>query len=136
MQVSPYLFFNGTCEAAFKFYAQTMGGRIEAMMTHAGTPAESQVPPEWKDKVMHARLALGDRIIMASDAPPGMYQTPQGFSISYGAKDPADAERVFRALAENGTIRMPLEETFWALRFGMCVDRFGIPWMVNCDRPT
>ena len=136
MQVSPYLFFNGNCEEAIKFYAKTLGGKVQTVMKYAGSPADAQMPADWKDKVMHALLALDDKSIMASDAPPGNYSQPQGFSISYGAKDPADAERVFRALAENGTIQMPLEETFWALRFGMCVDRFGIPWMVNCDRPA
>ena len=70
---------------------------------------------------------------MGSDAPPGRYEEPKGFSVSLQIKDPADAERIFRALAEKGTVRMPLEKTFWAQRFGMLVDRFGIPWMVNCD---
>ena len=136
MQVSPYLFFNGTCEEAFKFYAKTLGGKIDGMMPHKGSPAEAHVPPEWHSKIMHARLILDDKVIMASDAPPGHYNKPQGFSISYTVKNPADAERIFRALSENGTINMPMEETFWALRFGMCVDRFGIPWMVNCDKPA
>lgn len=134
MQVSPYLFFNGNCEEAFNFYAKTLGGKVQAVMKYAGSPAD--VPADWQNKVMHALLVLDDKTLMASDAPPGNYHQPQGFSISYGAKDPADADRVFRALSESGTIRMPMEETFWALRFGMCVDRFGIPWMVNCDRPS
>jgi PhnB protein len=133
MQLNPYLFFNGQCEEAFKFYADCLGGQIEAMMSHAGTPAEEHVPAEWRDKIMHARLSVGDQVLMASDAPPEHYQKPQGFSVSIGIKDPAEAERIFNALAENGTVQMPLQQTFWATSFGMCVDRFGIAWMVNCE---
>jgi PhnB protein len=133
MQVNPYLLFNGQCAEAFKFYADCLGGQIEAMMTHAGTPAEEQVPAEWRDKIIHARLSVGDQVLMASDAPPEHYQKPQGFSVSLGIQDPADAERIFNALAENGTVQMPLQQTFWARSFGMCVDRFGIPWMINCE---
>lgn len=134
MQLDSYLLFNGQCEAAFKFYAQVLGGKIEAMMTHAGTPAEEQVPAEWRDKILHARLVVGDQALMASDAPPGRYDKPQGFSVSIGLNDVAKAERIFNALAENGTVQMPFQQTFWAAGFGMCVDRFGIPWMVNCGQ--
>ena len=134
MQLIPYLYFNGQCEAAFKFYAQCLGGKIETMMSNAGTPAEEHVPAEWRQKILHARLTVGDAVLMASDAPPGHYQKPQGFSVSIQIKDPAEAERIFNALAENGTVRMPFEQTFWALRFGMLVDRFGIPWMINCEK--
>jgi PhnB protein len=133
MQLNPYLFFNGQCEAAFRFYERSLGAKIVAMMPHAGTPAEGQVPPEWRDKIIHARLVLGDQVLMGSDAPPEHFEKPQGFSVTLGIDDPADAERIFNALAENGTIRMPIQQTFWALRFGMLVDRFGIPWMINCE---
>jgi len=136
MQLNPYLFFNGQCEAAFKFYAELLGGRIVAMMTHAGTPAENQVPPEWRGKIIHARMVIGDQVLMGSDAPPGHFQQPQGFSVSLIVDRPEDAERIFPTLAENGTVRMPLQKTFWAIRFGMLVDRFGIPWMVNCEEKT
>jgi PhnB protein len=136
MQLNPYLLFNGQCESAFKFYAQTLGAKIDAMMTHAGTPAEEHVPAEWRDKILHARLVLGDQVLMASDAPPGRYERPQGFSVSISLNDLAKAERVFKALAENGTVQMPFEKTFWAAGFGMCVDRFGIPWMVNCEQDS
>lgn len=136
MQLNPYLTFNGQCEAAFKFYEQCLGGKIEAMITHAGTPAEEHVPTEWRNKILHARLIVGDEVLMGSDAPPERYEEPKGFSVTLGIADPADAERIFHALAENGTVRMPIQETFWAVRFGMLVDRFGIPWMVNCERPA
>ena len=134
MQLNPYLLFNGNCEAAFKFYEQVLGGKIEGMLTHAGTPAEQQVPAEWRDKILHARMTVGDTVLMASDAPPGRYDQPKGFSVSITLADPAHAERIFNALAENGTVQMPFQPTFWSPGFGMCVDRFDIPWMVNCER--
>jgi len=134
MQLNSYIFFNGQCETAFKFYEQCLGGKIVAMLTHAGTPAEENVPPEWRNKIMHARLTVGDSVLMGSDAPPGHYQEAKGFSVNIAIEDPHDAERIFHALAENGTVRMPIQKTFWAARFGMLVDRFGIPWMVNCEQ--
>ena len=133
MQLNPYLFFNGQCETAFKFYAELLGGKIIAMMTHAGTPAENQVPLEWREKIIHARMVIGDQLLMGSDAPPGHFQQPQGYSVSLLVDEPEDAERIFHTLAENGTVKMPLQKTFWAIRFGMLVDRFGIPWMINCE---
>lgn len=133
MQLNPYLTFNGQCEAAFKFYERCLGGKIEAMITHAGTPAEQHVPPEWRKKILHASLTVGGEVLMGSDAPPDRYEEPKGFSVSLQIKDPADAERIFAALAENGVVRMPLQQTFWAHRFGMLVDRFGTPWMINCQ---
>jgi PhnB protein len=134
MKLNPYLTFNGRCEAAFKFYQQVLGGKIEAMMPHEGTPAAGHVPPEWRSKIMHARLVVGDTVLMGSDAPPAHQQDMQGFSVNIGIDKPADAERVFHALAEKGTVRMPIQETFWAARFGMLVDQFGTPWMINCEK--
>jgi len=134
MQLNAYLTFNGQCEAAFKFYEKCLGGKIEAMLTHEGTPAEQQVPPEWRKKVLHARLTVGDQVLMASDAPPDRYEKPQGFSVSLNIDNVGEAERIFRALSENGNVHMTMQQTFWAERFGMCLDRFGIPWMVNCEQ--
>ncbi len=134
MQLSSYLFFNGDCEAAFKFYEQCLGGKIEAMRTHAGTPAAEQVPAEWRDKILHARLIVGDQVLLASDAPPGSYEKPKGFFVHLQMKDPEEAERIFHALAEDGTVQMPIQQTFWAARFAMLTDRFDIPWMVHCER--
>jgi PhnB protein len=133
--LNPYLFFNGNCEEAFKFYERALDAKIDAMMTHEGTPMADQTPPGWQKKIMHARILVNGIPLMGSDSPPDSYKTPQGFSISIAIKDASEAERVFKALAENGTVQMPLQETFWALRFGMLIDRFGIPWMINCDRP-
>jgi PhnB protein len=133
MQLNPYLLFNGQCEEAFKFYAQCLGGKIEAMMPHAGTPMEKHNPPEWRDKILHASLSVDSQLLMGSDTPPQHYEQPKGFSVSLQIKDPAAAERIFNALAGQGTVKMPFQQTFWAHRFGMLVDRFGIPWMINCE---
>jgi PhnB protein len=133
MQLNSYLMFTGQCKEAFEFYAQVLGGKIEAMIPHTGSPAEQHTLPEWRDKIMHARLSIGDSLLMASDAPPGHQEATKGFYVNIGLKDPKDAERIFNALAENGTIRMPFQQTFWAIRFGMLVDRFGTPWMINCE---
>jgi PhnB protein len=134
MQLNTYLLFSGNCDAAFKFYEKCLGGEIETMLTHEGTPAAEQVPAEWRPKILHARMTVGDQVLMASDAPPGRFQKPQGFSVNIGVTDPAQAERIFHALAEKGTVQMPIAETFWAARFGMLVDQFGIPWMINCEK--
>jgi PhnB protein len=133
MQMNAYLRFNGQCEAAFKFYEQCLGGKIEVMMPHTGTPAAEHVPADWGNKILHARLNLGGETLMGSDAPPTCYEQPKGFSVSLQIKEPAEAERIFHVLAENGKVQMPIQKTFWAARFGMLIDRFGIPWMINCE---
>ncbi len=134
MQLSPYLNFNGQCRAAFEFYEQCLGGKIEGMQTHGDSPMAGQTPPGWKDRILHARLVVGDAVLMGSDGPPEYYAKPQGVYVSLQVDDAADADRIFNALAESGTVTMPIAETFWAARFGMVVDRFGTPWMVNCER--
>ncbi|MCX5934883.1 MAG: VOC family protein [Pseudanabaena sp. LacPavin_0818_WC45_MAG_42_6] len=133
MKLSPYLSFNDECEVAFKFYEQCLDGKIDAMMTYGNSPMAEQTPPEKLDKIMHASITVGDTVMMGSDAPPNYFEKPQGFSVSLVLTDPDEAERVFNALAENGTVQMPIQETFWAARFGMLVDRFGTPLMINCD---
>jgi PhnB protein len=134
--LNPYLVFNGNCEAAFRFYEKVLGGKIEAMLPHEGTPAAEHVPPEWRNKIMHARLSVGDKVLMGSDAPPDHYEAMKGFSVTLGIDRPAEAERIFHALAEKGTVRLPIQKTFWAARFGMLVDQFGTPWMINCEQPA
>jgi PhnB protein len=133
MQLNSYLHFNGRCEEAFKFYEKLFGGKIEAVFPHEGTPAAEHVPPEWRKKIMHARLSVGDQVLMGSDVPPGHYNSPQGFRVNISVKNPADAERIFKALADKGKVTMPLEKTFWAQRFGMVNDQYGTPWMINCE---
>ena len=135
MQVNPYLNFDGQCAEAFRFYERVLGGKIEAMQTHGESPIAGEVPSEWHDRILHARLVVGDQVLMASDSPPEMYQKPQGVYVSLQVDKPADAQRIFDALAENGTVTMPFEKTFWAAGgFGMLVDRFSIQWMVNCEQ--
>jgi PhnB protein len=132
MQVNPYLFYNGNCEAALKFYEKVLGARIEETHTYGSGPAQMPGPPDYKDKLMHAKITIDGEVIMASDAPPGHFRQPQGFSVSLQVEDPVDAERRFKALAEGGSINMPFGKTFFSRGFGMCVDQFGQPWMVNC----
>ncbi|MDB5353903.1 MAG: 3-demethylubiquinone-9 3-methyltransferase [Phycisphaerales bacterium] len=134
MKINAYLAFNGQCKAAFEFYAQCLNAKIVAMMTHANTPMASHVPPGWQDKIIHARLMVDDQVLMGSDSPPDRYEKPQGISVTVNIKEPAEAERVFHALEQGGTVSMPIQETFWAVRFGMLVDKFGIPWMINCEK--
>lgn len=131
MQLNPHLNFNGDCEAAFKFYEKHLGAKIKFMMPYEGTPVADHVLAAWRNKILHATLTVGDDVLTGADAPPDDYQKPRGFSVTLGIKDPAEAERVFDALAAGGALQMPLQETFWALRFGMLVDRFGIPWIIN-----
>ena len=133
MELNPYLCFNGQCEAAFKFYEQCLGGKIVAMMTYQDSPMQEQTPSEWRNKIMHARLMVGDKMLMGSDAPPDRYEPMKGFSVTLGITDPNVAERIFHALSANGTVQMPIQKTFWATRFGMLVDQFGTPWMINCE---
>lgn len=134
MQLNPYLMFNGNCDAAFKFYERCFGGKIVTRMTHQEAPSAENVSSDWQDKIMHVCLDLGERLLMGSDCPPGYFESPQGFYVQISIDNPAEAERVFQALAENGTVKMPFEPTFWAFRFGMLVDQFGIPWMINCEK--
>lgn len=135
MQINPYLSFNGKCAEAFTFYAQVLGGENVMMMTYGESPMAAQTAPEDRDRIMHARLKAGDMVLMGADAPPQFYQPAQGMVVSLSVDAPAEADRIFKALSENGTVRMPIQETFWAQRFGMLIDRFGTPWMVNCEKP-
>ena len=133
MQIDPYLSFGGNCEEAFNFYAQCLGGTIEFKMTNADSPMAAQTAPDQLNKIMHISMRVGDRMLLGADAPPQYRSTPQGFSICVSAKDAAEGQRIFNALAEGAQVNMPFAETFWSPGFGMLVDRFGIPWMVNTN---
>lgn len=135
MQLNPHLSFNGKCEAAFKFYEQVLGGTTLLMMKYGDSPMAAKMPPKSRNNIMHARLKVGDMLLMGADAPPQFYEPMKGMVVTLGVDTPAEAERVFKALSENGTVRMPIQETFWAQRFGMLTDQFGTPWMVNCEKP-
>jgi len=131
-QLSTYLTFDGNCAEAMRFYESTLGGKLEMMMTHAESPMADQTPPGSADRIMHARLALGDQILMASDSMVGHpYGGMHGFSLSLVYPTADAAKPIFDALAAGGKVIMPLQKTFWSEGFGMLVDRFGTPWMVN-----
>jgi PhnB protein len=136
MQWNPYLAFNGQCEAAFKFYQRCLGGQIVAMIPYGDTPSGGDVPDNVRGKIMHARLVAGIQVLMGGDAHPHHpYEGVKGCSVAVQVETPEEAERLFNALSENATIVMPLASTFWAVKFGMLTDQFGIPWMVNCEKP-
>lgn len=135
MQLTPYLIFDGDCRQAFDFYQKAIGGEIVMMIDHRIPEMAGHVPPGWDDKIMHARLVAGNATLMGSDNMPGATGTKYGFSVSLQVDTPAEAERYFSALSDGGNITMPIGQTFWALRFGMLVDRFGVSWMVNCEGP-
>jgi PhnB protein len=132
--ISPYLFFDSNCEDAFKFYEKVLGGKIEMLLRNEDAPPDAGMPspPERKQKIMHARMTIDSQVLMASDAPPDHFHKAQGFAISVTVHDVAEAERKFKALSEGGTAGMPFSKTFFSKGFGMCTDKFGIPWMVNC----
>jgi PhnB protein len=133
MHVSPYLSFSGQCETAFKFYEQCLGGQLGAIFRYAGSPMAGDVPADWQDKVMHGGVTLGELVLMGGDVAPDRYEEPKGFSLSLQLESTTDAERIFHELARDGKVAVPLEKTFWAARFGVLVDRFGIPWLINCE---
>ena len=136
MQSNTYLFFDGECKAAFKFYEQCLGGKIGDMMTYGDAPMSEEIPSEQRDRIMHANLTVGSMVLMGSDTPPDDFQKPQGFSVHLLFDDLVEAERIFQKLAENGTVKMPFQETFWSTRFGMLVDQFGTPWMIDFQPAT
>ena len=133
LQVTPYLSFKGDCEAAFQFYAQCLGGEVGTLFRYGGSPMANQAPEDWEDKVMHGGITIGELQLMGADVAPAGYEPPKGFSLSIQIKSVAEAERIFDELRRDGKVVMPLEKTFWAERFGMVVDRFGIPWLINCE---
>jgi PhnB protein len=133
MAFYPYLFFSGTCREAFNRYREIFGGDLAVMPMSEMPASEGPVPADQADLIMHAALTFGDSLLMGSDDPTGDGGPVKGVSVNYSVTDVAEAERVFDALADGGQVTMPMSETFWAPKFGMCVDRFGVPWMVNAE---
>lgn len=130
-QLNTYLFFDGNCADAMRFYERTLGGKLD-LMTHAQAPTAAQAPPGSGDRIMHARLTIDGGILMASDSMAGQpYKGMHGFSLALQYPTASDARRLFDALSAGGKVTMPMQNTFWAEAFGMLVDRFGTPWMVN-----
>ena len=135
MKLNPYLNFNGNCRPAFEYYEKHLGGKILAMMNHAEVPAGTAGRPEWGSAILHARIALGDTVVMASDVPPDVQQPMRSVYLSLSVDSPEEAERIFPLLSDGGEVCMPLQETFWAHRFAITRDRFGTLWMINAEKP-
>ena len=136
MQMTPYLSFKGDCEAAFTFYERCLGAQLGAFFRYGGSPMAGEAPADWSDKIMHGSVTLGGQTLMGADVVPDRYEEPKGISLSLQIDRADEAERIFHELARNGRVLVPLEKTFWADRFGMVVDRFGIPWLINCEAPA
>lgn len=134
MTLNPYLSFDGRCREAFEFYARVLGGRIVFLQTMGESPMAAHLPPEAHDHVMHVTMAVGGQTLQGADAPPGQYRAPAGVRVALHFDEAPEGERVFAALAEGGRVQMPFQSTFWAKGFGMAVDRFGTPWIVNAGQ--
>ncbi|MGH8401029.1 MAG: VOC family protein [Gammaproteobacteria bacterium] len=135
MQITNYVFFDGRCAEAFRFYEQLLGGKIEALLRAGDVPGGETTSAAARDRIMHARLIIGDQALMGSDwMAERPFEPPQGFYVSLYIEDVAVAKRTFDALTEGGAIRVAFAPTFFAHGFGMLVDRFGVPWMINCSK--
>lgn len=132
MHLTPYLSFDGNCLEAFQFYERCLGGKITFKMTYGEMPGQHNVPA---DRIAHITLTVDKQTLNGADSSAEHYRKPHGFSVAISVTDPAQADRIFGELAEGGSVQMPIQETFWAQRFGMVTDRFGTPWMVNCEKP-
>ena len=130
MQVQPYLFFDGRAEEAIEFYKKNLGAEVGMMMRWKDSPDKSMCTPGNENKVMHASLTIGETRVMASDGRNTGNPKFDGFALSIGAKDEAEADRIFGALSAGGSVTMPMSKTFFSPRFGMCADKFGVHWMV------
>jgi PhnB protein len=134
MAFHPYLMFGGNCREAFTRYQQIFGGDL-ALLSMKDMPPGEEIPAGKEDLIMHAALTIGDNLLMASDDPTTDSVSVQGMQVNYSVTDPAEAQRAFKALAEGGQVNLPIGPTFWSPMFGMCTDRFGVPWMVGAEQP-
>jgi len=135
MKLTTYLNYGGNCAQAFRFYEQHLGGKITEIATHGQVPGGSNVPPDMKDSVMHARMSIGGTEIMASDVQPDRFQPMRSVYLALSAGSTEEAERIYGLLSEGAEIFMPMQETFFAFRFGMLRDKFGTSWMIIHERP-
>jgi PhnB protein len=133
MKLYTYVNFPGTCAEAFRFYETHLGGTIGMMMTHGQAPDQSKVKAEWKDAVLHARVSIGGTELMGADIPSA--QPMRSAYLSLNVDSDAEAERIFSELSDGGEVFMPIQETFFATRFGQLRDRFGVNWMIIHERP-
>jgi len=135
--IQPYLFFNGRCDEAIKFYRDALGAEVQMLMRYKESPEPAppgKMPPGWENKVMHASIRIGETVLMASDGC-GEKSSFEGFSLSLSVPTEAEADRFFAALSNGGKVEMPLTKTFWSPRFGMLTDRFGVGWMISVTSP-
>src|SRR2546423_324274 len=132
-ELSSYISFRGECEAAFKFYEEVLGAKPGLIFRYADTPMADVVPDGWDTKIMHGSVTIGRHVLEGADVPPERYEEPKGFSLSLNVRSVNEAERLFQELAKGGRVVYRIEKTFWSERFGMVIDRFGIPWMINCE---
>lgn len=133
MNLSPHLVFDGECREAFTFYEQALGGKNITMLTYGDSPMAAQVPPECRDRIVHASMTLGNGVLTGADALPEDFERPQGFYVLLQPDEPDESERMFRLLSENGQVRIPMQKTFWSASYGSLVDRFGVPWEISCE---
>jgi PhnB protein len=133
MSIQPYLFFNGRCDEAIEFYRKTLGAEAIMLMRFKQAPDQNMVPPGMGEKIMHARLQIGDSVIFLSDGMCAEQKGFEGFSLSLTVADEAEADRRFNALADGGKVQMPLDKTFFSPRFGAVADKFGVGWMVYVE---
>ena len=132
MAFHPYLFFGGNCRQAFERYEQIFGGDL-TLLTNADMPVEDQMPSVQDDLIVHAALMIGDQLLMGSDAPTEEFGPVRGMMVNFSVTGADEADRVFTALADGGEVTMPIAPTSWSPKFGMCVDRFGTPWMISAE---
>ncbi len=125
--------FGGNCEEAFRFYERCFGGKVEFLLRFGESPSAMDTPAEWRDKILHGRVVIAGVPLLGGDVLPESYEAPRGFSIVIHPRSVDEAERLFHTLAEKGTVRMPLQETFWSPRFGSVRDQFGIEWTINYE---
>jgi PhnB protein len=135
MKLYTYLNYGGNCRDAFRFYEQHLGGKITMMMTHGEQPNSANVPADWKDAILHARINIGDTVLIGADIPPGRFLPMRSAYLTLILTSSEEAERVYSLLSNGGEIFMPMEETFFAFRFAMLRDRFGTSWMLLHERP-
>jgi PhnB protein len=135
MKLHTYLNYGGNCRQAFRFYEQHLGGKITMMMTHGELPAPNDVPPDWTNAILHARISIGETQLMGADVPPERFQPMRSAYLSLTVDSIDEAERIYALLSDGGQIFMPMEETFFAFRFAMLRDKFGTNWMILHERP-
>jgi PhnB protein len=133
VHLTPHLSFNGECATAFRAYQRLIGGEIGILLTYGESPLAAEVPAAMHGKILHASLRLEAGEITGTDVAPADYRKPQGFSVTLSLADLAKAEMIFHGLADGGEVHMPMQKTFWAAGFGVLVDRFGVPWEINCE---